>query len=206
MVFEDGMTIKELSGLGDGEFGVIETPLALTQYVGDRYMKDSFFVKNCEDIFVSEDHILKNLWFTRQEVVVVPLRGAVGYTNLTSNRNEYPVQKNGVSYNVPVFIMESFMSRHLNAEDYANEAFSTLMDEFLALEHKIFEDDISYFSIHKGEPKMFYKIKGIPTIRLTAQGLGIHCTAFVYHGLTLTTMKEFDRMEDIADGPRIFAN
>ena len=98
------------------------------------------------------------------------------------------------------------MSRHLNAEDYAKEAFSTLLDEFLALEHKIFEDDISYFSIHKGEPKMFYKIKGIPTIRLTAQGLGIHCTAFVYHGLTLTTMKEFDRMEDIADGPRIFAN
>ena len=70
----------------------------------------------------------------------------------------------------------------------------------------IFEDELSYFSIHKGELKMFYKTKGIATIRLTALGLGIHCTAVVYHGLTLTTLEEYEDMEDRADGRVIRIN
>ena len=199
-MFKDGVSVRDVLGIGD-RVGPVPTPQVLKEYVSDRYMSDSYFVKNCDNVFVNENDLIRNLWFTRQDVAVVQLRGAVDYTNVTSSRREYPCQKNGRTENVPVFIAEHFMSRHINQDDSANEAFSAFIDEFIALEFDIFKDELSRFTIIKGEPKLFYKTRGIPTLRLTSHRVGLHCSIVIYSGLTITALKEYEDMEDRIDGP-----
>lgn len=197
-MFKDGISVRDLIGVGD-RLGPVPTPQVLREYVSDRYMGDSYFVKNCDNIFVNENDLLRNLWFTRQEVAVVQLRGSLDYTNVTASRREYPCQKEGRADNIPVFIAEHFMSRHINQDEYANEAFKAFIDEFIALEFDIFKDELSHFTITKGEPKLFYKSKGIPVLRLTSHRVGLHCSIVIYSGLSIVRLKEYEDMEDGAD-------